>query len=161
MLPLIPLLCVFAGKVASIKSKRWKQLLAALCVWYAVSAAWVYPHYLAYFNELVGGPREGYKYLVDSNLDWGQSLNELVAYLKTNKINNAKIRYFGPSGALEYYGLKNADLQDCEPSPGFWAVSATYLQNLYLDNPHCHDWLKDLKPREIIGYSIFIYEAPE
>lgn len=37
----------------------------------------VYPHYLAYFNELAGGPRNGYQSLVDSNLDWGQDLKEL------------------------------------------------------------------------------------
>jgi hypothetical protein len=160
VLPLIPLLCVFAGKVASIESKQWKRTLAILYIWYAGSAAWIFPHYLAYFNEMVGGPSKGYKYLVDSNLDWGQNLNDLMDYLKENGIRDAKIRYFGPRGVLEYYDLNNADLNDCEPSPDVWAISATYLQNLYLDNPHCHDWLKKLKPKKVLGYSIFIYAVP-
>jgi len=34
----------------------------------------VAPHYLAYFNELAGGPANGFKELADSNLDWGQDL---------------------------------------------------------------------------------------
>lgn len=34
----------------------------------------VYPHQLAYFNEAVGGPENGYKHLLHSNLDWGQDL---------------------------------------------------------------------------------------
>jgi len=38
--------------------------------WNIVSAARIFPHYLAYFNELAGGPDTGYKWLVDSNLDW-------------------------------------------------------------------------------------------
>ncbi|MBI5118341.1 glycosyltransferase family 39 protein [Candidatus Poribacteria bacterium] len=160
ILPLIPLLCIFAGKVASFESKRWKRALAILCVWYAGSAAWIYPHYLAYFNEMIGGPSKGYKYLVDSNLDWGQNLNDLMNYLQENRIRDVKIKYFGPRGVLEYYGLSNADLNGCEPSAGVWAVSATYLQNLYLANPHCHDWLKKLKPRKVLGYSIFIYDVP-
>lgn len=161
ILPLIPLLCVLAGKVATIGSTKWRRALALLCVWYAASAAWIYPHYLAYFNELVGGPSNGYKYLVDSNLDWGQSLGKLADYLAENDITDAKIKYFGPPGVMEYYGLKNADLNDCEPSPGVWAVSATYLQNLYLEDRHCHDWLKKLQPKEVLGYSIFIYDVSE
>jgi hypothetical protein len=32
----------------------------------------VYPHQLAYFNELSGGPENGYRHLLHSNLDWGQ-----------------------------------------------------------------------------------------
>ncbi len=160
ILPLIPLLCILAGKVATIRSKYWKGALVALCLWYAGSAFWTYPHYLAYFNELVGGPRNGYKYLVDSNLDWGQSLDELAQHLQENNITGARIKYFGPPGVMRYYGLTNSDLNDCEPSPGIHAVSATYLQNLYLDNPRCHDWLRKLEPKKVLGYSIFIYDVP-
>ena len=41
----------------------------------------VAPHYLAYFNELAGGPANGFKELVDSNLDWGQDLKNLKLWL--------------------------------------------------------------------------------
>lgn len=34
----------------------------------------VYPHQLAYFNELAGGPKNGHKHLLHSSLDWGQDL---------------------------------------------------------------------------------------
>jgi len=37
----------------------------------------VYPHTLAYFNEAAGGPENGHKHLLHSNLDWGQSLLEI------------------------------------------------------------------------------------
>jgi hypothetical protein len=159
ILPLCPLFFIFTGKAARVESRKWKWTLALLCLWYAGAAGWVYPHYLAYFNELVGGPANGYKYLVDSNLDWGQGLGDLSQYLKEEGIRNARIKYFGPSGVMEHYGLRNADLNDCEPSAGVWVVSATYLQNLYLTNRHCHDWLRGLRPKKIIGYSIFIYEV--
>ncbi len=33
----------------------------------------VYPHQLAYFNELAGGPENGYRHLLHSNLDWEQN----------------------------------------------------------------------------------------
>lgn len=158
ILPLIPLLCILAGKVANTDSLKWKRALCVLCVWYLGSAVWIYPHYLAYFNELVGGPRNGYKYLVDSSLDWGQDLGGLADYLKGQGITDARVVYFGPPGVTKYYGFENADPRDCQPSPGVWAVSATYLQGLYQADRHCLDWLKKLRPKEVIGYSIFIYD---
>ena len=36
-----------------------------------------YPHHLSYFNEIAGGPRNGYQYVTDSNYDWGQDLKNL------------------------------------------------------------------------------------
>ena len=33
-----------------------------------------FPYYTAFFNVAVGGPKNGPKYLVDSNIDWGQDL---------------------------------------------------------------------------------------
>ena len=161
ILPLLPLLCIMAGKVANIESKTWKKGMALLCMWYAGSALWIYPHYLAYFNELVGGPSNGYKFLVDSNLDWGQDLQELADHLEKNDASDPKIKYFGPPDVMQYYGLENADLSDCEPSPGTWIISATYLQNLYLADRNCHDWLRALEPENVIGYSIFIFEVSE
>ena len=45
-------------------------------------AARVHPHYLAYFNEPAGGPRDGYRRLVDSSLDWGQDLTGLSDWME-------------------------------------------------------------------------------
>ena len=39
------------------------------------------PNYLAYFNQLAGGPSQGYKHLADSSLDWGQDLPALKQWL--------------------------------------------------------------------------------
>ncbi len=161
LLPLIPLLTVFAGKAALVFQGKRRAILAILCAWNIGAVLWVHPHYLAYFNELVGGPSNGYKYLVDSNLDWGQELERLADYLKENDIKGAHIRYFGPRWVLKYYGLRNSNPADCTPVPGVWAVSATYLQGLYLPDAACYHWLLKLHPKKVIGYSIFVYEVSE
>jgi len=161
ILPLLPLLAILAGKTARVESRAWRRVLAILCIWYAGSALWIYPHYIAYFNEFVGGPSKGYKYLVDSNLDWGQNLDGLTEYLMKDGPVNPTIKYFGPPEVMEYYGLENTSLGDCEPSPGTWIISATYLQNLYLADSTCHDWLRKLEPKKVIGYSIFVYDVPQ
>ena len=46
----------------------------------------VHPNYLAYFNEAAGGPAQGWRWLVDSNVDWGQELPGLKRYMDTNGI---------------------------------------------------------------------------
>src|SRR3989344_7000616 len=44
--------------------------LLILFGWYLIENLRVYPYYLTYFNQIAGGPSGGYRYVVDSNLDW-------------------------------------------------------------------------------------------
>jgi len=111
ILPALPFCLVLAGAGAAAlldrKYPRWAAafLLAAL----VFSAAKVNPHYLAYFNQLSGGPSEGYKYFVDSNLDWGQGVKELAAHLKEKGNPPVIFAYFG-TARPEAYGVKYAPL---------------------------------------------------
>lgn len=49
-------------------------LIAASLFGTIASTVRIYPHQLAYFNEASGGPRNGYRHLLHSNIDWGQDL---------------------------------------------------------------------------------------
>lgn len=73
----------------------------------ALSAAWllgaslsVWPHGLCYTNELWGGTANGYRYLSDSNYDWGQGLKELAQWQKTHQVRNLHVLYYGTDTAL-------------------------------------------------------------
>lgn len=76
ILPILPF--IYLG-IALLVKKIWdrrlvtKALIMILGLWYIFSSLSVYPHYLEYFNEIAGGPQNGYKYLLDSNLSWGQN----------------------------------------------------------------------------------------
>jgi hypothetical protein len=134
----------------------------------------IHPHYLAYFNELIGGPDNGYRYLVDSNLDWGQDLKGLGLYMRERNIEKVHLSYFGAADPHNYgiryewmpsYYLPNDYLNDKGqitpfriPDSGIVAISATNLQNLYFTDKTFYDWLKRYDPVEKIGYSIFIYD---
>ncbi len=77
ILPAFPFLFVFAGRVAAFQPSpgwaRWQPaVVGALLLWLAASSLSVHPHYLSYFNEIAGGPANGWRWLLDSNLDWGQ-----------------------------------------------------------------------------------------
>ena len=71
------------------------------------------PDHLAYFNQVVGGPRQGHHYLVDSNLDWGQDLKRLKAWMEEHKVGSVMLSYFGMT-APEFYQIE----YECLPSFG-------------------------------------------
>ena len=176
LLPIYPFLFVIAGRCATLAAVRFPGILSSASVvllagWYAVSVGRVHPHYLAYFNELAGGPDGGYRYLVDSNLDWGQDLKGVKPWMDRSGVSQVKLSYFGTADP-EYYRIP------CELLPGQMlppprevvrevrpgdviAVSATNLQGVYLqpeDRPLMAR-LRPMKPLATIGHSIRIYRA--
>jgi hypothetical protein len=99
------------------------------------------PHYLAYFNQIVGGPQNGWRHLVDSSLDWGQDLPGLKRWIDAHaQGEQVFLSYFG-TGAPTYEGIKAISLPalpEVGPSrkwhalsPGVYAISATMLQHVY------------------------------
>jgi 4-amino-4-deoxy-L-arabinose transferase-like glycosyltransferase len=83
-LPIYPFLFVLIGGAVyalSKQSRAWAYAAAALLAFHMISASLSYPVYLAYSNEFWGGPSNTYKYLSDSNTDWGQQLKAVKHYL--------------------------------------------------------------------------------
>jgi len=86
-------------------ARRLALALGLLIAALAAEVAYRYPNYLAYFNVLAGGPRQGYRHLVDSSLDWGQDLPGLKAYIaRNNPKGPVYLSYFG-TGSPSYYGI--------------------------------------------------------
>ena len=156
ILPTYPAMFVLAGAAGLCLAQRhWVRylmagLLAALLVWFIGASLFIRPHYLAYFNETVGGPRQGYRHLVDSSLDWGQDLPGLRQYLDSHGLNQpgetrVYVSYFG-TGDLACYGIharllpgyppavESADARRLAPplTGGCYGISATMLQAIYL-----------------------------
>jgi hypothetical protein len=142
-------------------------LVGLLVVWYMGASLSIHPHYLAYFNEFAGGPSNGYKFLVDSNLDWGQDLKGLGRYMKEHRIPQISLSYFGTDTpkryGIDYSWLPSVELENPTPgrferAPGGWvAISATNLQGVYFLNKRLFASLKNRTPEAVIGYSIFVY----
>jgi hypothetical protein len=85
VLPVLPFAFLGAGRVACFLSRQhWKAglLVAALLAWSIGSTLAIHPHYLSYFNEAAGGPDNGHAHLIDSNIDWGQDILYLKAWLE-------------------------------------------------------------------------------
>ena len=97
VLPLWVFGCVLAagGAMALIeRDRRWRWAVGALVALHVVSSAMAYPNYIAYSNEAWGGPSHTYRYLSDSNTDWGQQLKATKAYVDRHGIKQCWIAYF-------------------------------------------------------------------
>jgi hypothetical protein len=144
ILPTYPVLFIVAGSLGRFVDVR--RPLAAACVigtllWHAGESLRVRPHYLAYFNQIVGGPQNGWRHLVDSSLDWGQDLPGLSRWLRQNAAGEPVfLSYFG-TGDARYEGINATalpTLPEVGPArrwhaltPGVYAISATMLQHVY------------------------------
>lgn len=142
-----------------------KGLFVAVAGYLLFTNLFNYPYYLAYFNEAIGRDN-GYKYTVDSNIDWGQDLKRLATYVKDNDIKKIKVDYFGGSVPSYYLGDRFQQWRSSDgETTGWLAVSATYYQNskYYADNFGEKDyrWLEKYEPVTIIGGSILVYNILE
>jgi len=165
ILPVLPFLYVLVSKLASLRSAwLYQAILGSLCAWYVVGTLRVAPHYLAYFNESIGGPRQGYRYLVDSNLDWGQDLKHLARYLESEGVDQVFLSYFGTADP-SHYGISYQPMPTEPPDVGattaHYVISATNLQAVYGTADKRGHWLLSYEPVDTVGYSIFVYRLPE
>ena len=162
-------------KILGLKKQliAYSLLLSALLSWYVIENLKTWPYYLTYFNQTVRGAAGGYKYVVDSNLDWGQDLKRFSQWVKKNDIPKIELDYFGWAVPSYYLGgayvwtnsqkYKNAeDFRARNQTNGWLAVSATFLQGSQGPpdqyKPVNYLWLKNYRPVAIIGHSIFVYQ---
>ena len=177
ILPIYPFLLVLASRLATTRLRHaWlAPLLIGIPVLFtAISSLRIAPHQLAYFNESVGGPEQGYRYLSDSNLDWGQDLKGLKAYMEKEKLPIIYLSYFGTAPPY-YYGIRyqyvagKGSLEWPPPSnkvPAdaarkILAISVYNLQDVSRPNDPLFRWLWVRQPVAKIGYSIFIYDLTD
>ena len=139
-------------------------LILVLGGWYLLIPITIYPDYLPYFNEFVGGSSSGYKFLDDSNIEWGHDLKRLKAY--QNKYPELKVFLWVEKDAGRSYGIKNIlplDFKGDWLSPkGRYAVSThvlirTWLASQVYDN-EILNWMDNYKPIDRIGQSFLVYE---
>jgi 4-amino-4-deoxy-L-arabinose transferase-like glycosyltransferase len=176
VLPVYPLLMIGASpwlvwllqgwRSPGTGTRRFAAVAGGLAVfWYAAGTVAVAPRYLQYFNEAAGGASGGHRYLVDSNIDWGQDLIRLREYMDDQGLERINLAYFGRVHPA-VYGIRFQPLERGR-SQGPTAVSATFL----MGRPYfwflggrlgwvpsgTYTWLQQYEPVARVG-SMFVYD---
>ncbi len=182
ILPIYPFLFVAASRLVTVPWKKRVMgplVLGIPLLLTVLSSARAVPHHLAYFNEAAGFPSSiwkggsgyGYRYLSDSNVDWGQDLRGLSRYMKDEGIPMIYLSYFG-NAPPEVYGIRSQyvpsygflarpDIEVLPPGtdPELFAISVYNLQGVHFKDRDLYDWLRWREPVAKIGNSIFVYDV--
>jgi hypothetical protein len=139
-----------------------------LVLWQIGTAVFTYPSYTSYFNESIGGSKNGYNYVTDSNTDWGQDLKRLKIWLDQHpEIDKIHVDYFGGGNPKLLLGAKYVQWWDSmrPVQSGWYAISENFLMGSIYDSKKTSEdsyrWTQNFKPVAQIGKSILIYYVPD
>ena len=189
ILPVLPFLFLMAGRALSVipsearnLAAQGKQRLArleilvgvALAAWLVIGAVVTFPNHLSYFNELAGGPNNGYRYMTDSNVDWGQDLPALKNWIDRKQPDRLHLAFFG-SAYPDRYGVNAIGIPGYPNSafgreadaftsyslePGQYAISATALRvGLVSRLFNAYQAFQSLAPIDQPAPSLLIYDV--
>ncbi len=189
LLPILPFLYVGIGWVGNWKRVKSKEkrvrsnqnpsllithyalrfTFYVLLAWLVVGTLTLAPHYLTFFNELAGGAKNGWRFLADSNTDWGQTLKALAAYQRENQtgpVYLSQFTFLDPAiYGVDYTpiapmaGAETVLPRRFNPAPGLYAISATTLDGVPLVDPEMYDWFRWRTPDAQIANTLHYYRV--
>ena len=159
ILPLYPFVLLIAGSFWEHVRARKSALIVFLVVLSlnAADALRCAPDYLTYFNVLVK-PTNSWRYLTDSNLDWGQGLIALREYEVKHPGESLRLAYFGSVNPA-LYGVRATPLAPEERVEGTVVAGASVLSGQVLENPDSYRWLLAYPPTQMIDRAMFVFDT--
>ncbi|MBI4229461.1 MAG: glycosyltransferase family 39 protein [Planctomycetes bacterium] len=181
LFPILPCLWTLAGRAAAdpiteapgtATPIRLRKIACGLAfALFAVESLSIHPYPVGHFSWAVGGGRQGYRYLRDSNVDMGQGLAALADFERTFDEPGWELAVdYGGGNAtgelLQYYGIRSRRISDgeramerIEPRPGvLYAVSAMAMHRP--DRPYAFQWMRGERAERQVGGSLFLFRSP-
>jgi hypothetical protein len=176
VLPLYPFLLLFAGaaiewaRQAGLERQQrsggqtflaWNNLRWAFVLLLALQAADIAryaPGYLSYFTPFIR-PTQTWRYLSDSNTDWGQGLVALRGFQRQHPNQPLSLAYVGEVDPA-FYGIRYTKMTEDARPTGLVVVSATHLSGNLLHDHEAYHWLLQYPLRQMLNHSLFVFEVP-
>jgi len=162
---------LIAGTSVSLIARGKAGLIAmvVLLVAHAASSLHASPNYLPYSNELWGGASRTYRYLTDSNVDWGQGLYQTRDYLAAHQIHDCWMAYDGASSP-SYYGIPcrmltpNSSIPTDVPplaASGIFVISALSTSGIEWEPDDLNPYLpfRRATPIDVIAGCMLVYRG--
>lgn len=168
VLPCFPAVAVFSSQAfATARSPRSRRGAMALLGWSVAACLGQYPHVLGYFNEIAGGSRNGYRYLLDANVDWGQDLFRVRDWvLRHPEVGEPFFAHYGWLTG-KHVGIRckwpiplppgSRDTQEPDAPAGWYIMSLNELFNEKREFTYLHSHT----PVAYIGNSYWVYHIEE
>jgi 4-amino-4-deoxy-L-arabinose transferase-like glycosyltransferase len=174
-LPVFPFLFILAALFLErlLRVTKWRSLAAILVALLIAAMGFetvrVYPDYVSYVNQLRGS-QPAWKVLSDSNVEWGDDVKAVAAYL----LAHGETRVSGATSAgwltFRFFGIDYVDLcppRYVNPIPTTYvAIGASFLNgstvpgSAELPEVKRENYFaayRDRKPEAVFGTSIYLY----
>ena len=171
VLPAFPFAFIWISQAVSMPAFRRYPIIRGgfqclLCL-SVVSSAATYPHTMAYFNVLAGGPASGHRQMLGSSLSWSQDQGYLSEWMAEHpqvdspyvlldrpvSVKRLGIRSRGVPPPLTLHDDSDLTSAPGGPVPGWHVIS---IQKIHEPDGRYRYFL-DLQPNTVIGHSIHIY----
>ena len=161
IIPALPFAYIWISKLGQSFVKKQYALATAtavLLIWMVGSSLYYFPYSMSYFNELIGGAKNGPKHLLGSNIDWGQNSYFFQKWYNAHpETRPIKITYTSAE-SLDRLGIKDNQQPPVEPEAGWFALG---VNEIYSSSKQ-YEYFKRFEPVDMIGYSIYIFHiTPE
>ena len=161
----------------AIRDRVWGPLTALALAAFLWASFSCHPRYLSYFNEIGGGPGQGWIYLADSNVDWGQDFGALavtidrlgIKEVTTDVTSERRLNEPGlvavanPTREFQAPAVTPENRRLYDPDGGYlpvytryFAASVSRLHGLYSQNDL--SWLRTRKVVARVGDSVFLFD---
>lgn len=181
LLPVYPFLFIASGALLArlFRSGRARSAVVLLMVltfgWMAYEAVRTFPNYITYTNQLTGG-QPGWRYLSDSNVEWGEDVNQLATYLKAHGEIRVSAALSAGWSTLRQYDVEYVNLLSLPagstPDTRYVAIGASFLNGSTVpggfagrqtteERTNFFARYRDRQPEAIFGGSIYLYREKE
>jgi 4-amino-4-deoxy-L-arabinose transferase-like glycosyltransferase len=176
LLPAYPFLFMLSGALLAAICKHARKagliLAAGVVGIMGIEAFATFPYYISYVNQFKG-ENPGWRYLSDSNVEWGDAVPELVDYLNARNIKQISGALLGGNLTLHLYGIEFKDLFGPPPLPEteYVAIGASFLNGSTVEYGNASngreteqqrinffDAYRNRKPLKVFGDSIYLFE---
>jgi len=138
----------------------------------AIEALATFPYYISYVNQFKG-QNPGWRYLSDSNVEWGDAVPELVDYLRARDITQISGALLGGNLTLHLYGIEFKSPFGPPPLPetDYVAIGASFLNGSTVEygdagsgrgteeqRVNFFDAYRHRKPLAVFGNSIYLFK---
>jgi hypothetical protein len=179
-LPVYPFLFIAGGALLAKLLRARRMIGVAVLVmvfsWMGFEAVHAFPNYIPYMNQLASRHPHWY-YLSDSNVEWGDDLGELAAYLKARGETKVRGSLSGGWSTLGSYGVDYLDMTllppDITPDTRYVAIGASFLNGSLIpgdenvigrrsfERTKFFARYRDRQPEAVFGNSIYLFRERE
>ena len=178
-LPVYPFLFIAGGALMAELLRRNRIGTVAVIILIGVlgfEAVRAFPNYTPYMNQLASRHPHWY-YLSDSNVEWGDDVGDLAAYLKARGETRVSAALSGGWSTLTQYGVEYLDMvgmpPGATPETRYVAIGASFLNGSVVpgdenvigrrsfERTNLFARYRNRKPEAVFGNSIYLFREDE